>query len=113
MKTRESGPREKLTVLMPFSPGNGKHEAALDILRRQIAERTGGFSEYEGNGVWIDPETGETAREYHLRFEVSYVPRDVHSTALILAFKHAARTCGNTWLHIERSTFEAEHRKVR
>jgi len=47
----------------------GVQREAIAALRRALARRVGGWSEYNGRGVWYD-DSGARFEETHVRFEV-------------------------------------------
>ncbi len=106
MKTRESGTREKLTVLIPHDLG--EYARTLNTLRMELCTNFGGYTESPFNGGWEAPD-GAIIIEGGSRFEVSYEPGNGSRRLALALFSRAARECGQEWMHVERSAFEAEH----
>lgn len=109
--TREHGPREKIICYLPGSsqPGSG---IILQELRRGLCTQFGGFSESHYSGGWKDAK-GDIIVESGIRFEVSYESAFPHNRdKACLLFCGAGEELGQTWVHLERSHFEAEHTRV-
>ena len=110
MKTREKGKREALRVVLPVNISNIPERAILETLQSEIAHQFGGFTVTFGQGGWIDGAALLT--EHNAILEVSYVKNSFNRGYAIRAFEKAGRALGQEWLHIERRTFRAEHRKL-
>jgi len=113
-KIRETGLREKITCYLPTDGDDKQSErATIDALRAELGRLFGGWSETRAKGGWVNA-TGGVEFESSIRFEVSYpiLPGNYSRERAIDAFKRAGRDLAQTWLHIERTAFFAEHRKV-
>ena len=110
MKTREKGKREALRVVLPIDISNIPQRVILDRLEGEIAREFGGFTVTFGTGGWIDGV--KLLTEHNAILEVSYVPGKGRRKIALAYFQKAGRALGQEWLHIERRTFRAEHRKL-
>lgn len=110
---KESGPREKITCYLP-THATGTHKDLLTELRGELATEYGGFSESPYVGGWIDQSgSGEYMEESGIKFEVSYTETAAKRAYAKRLFCQTGELLGQTWVHIERSEFQAEHTKVR
>ena len=110
MKTREKGKREALRVVLPVDTDKVPQSVILERMLREIAHQFGGFTCHEGTGGWMNGE--KLLTEKNVIVEVSYVKNSFNRGYAIRAFEKAGRALGQEWLHIERRTFRAEHRKL-
>ena len=114
-KSAEHGERIKLTAIIPADMRKPEHRAALEILEFNLMIQFGGYTVEKARGGWFDG-SGEFVRDSSQVYSCSFDPAmrdpDQSEAKLIGYFVEAGEALGETWLHIERSTFEACHRKV-
>ena len=117
---REQGKREKLTVCLPYDNQMEwvEIESAFNWLEIDLTIVFGGFTRQQMVGGWKDDKlkTELGLEEYYTEhgyiYSVSYVPSAGNRERAIKSFEATAKALKQTWLHIERSEFQAEHRKV-
>lgn len=107
---RESGERTKLTAVIPADMRKPEHRAALELLEFNLMMQFGGYTVEKARGGWLNPETGDFERESSQVYNVSFEPSETAAAKACALFVETGRALGQTWLHIERSEFFAEHR---
>ncbi len=114
-KTAEAGERIKLTAIIPADMRKSDHIAILSALEFDLAMQFGGYTIEKARGGWLDG-SGDIVRDSSQVYSVSFDPAGDGSfkqhEKLIALFVAAGEALGEEWLHIERSTFIACHRKA-
>jgi len=107
-REEETGTRTKATLIFP----NMSIETQQEV-EKTLVSRFCGYSMSEGCGGWRDPESGERDVEWHYSYVVSYFSSRAQDAWIKDFAEYVGRLSGQTWMHVEFSSFEAGHVKVR
>jgi hypothetical protein len=108
-KMQETGKRTLIRCVLP--EGGDEISASLYDLETALARVFGGFTCYHMTGGWRD-DAGVVIEHGHV-WEVSFEPHPELERDCIAIFEKAGRDLAQTWLHIEKHEFEANHIKLR
>jgi hypothetical protein len=113
---KETGRRVKITALIPETAETEQWQAAIDLLEFNLMMVFGGFTWQPFNGGWMNDQ-GDFIRDHGRAYLVSFEQaktdkgRADYERAIRL-FQETGRAIGEEWLHIEVSSFSAEHTKT-
>ena len=108
---RETGLRMKVSCIIPVDLRKPSHHEVLKLLEFNLMMQFGGYTQSKVKGGWLNDQ-GDFVRDSSLRYEVSFEPCEKKAEKVISFFTEAGKALGEQWLHIEKSKFLAEHRKV-